>query len=707
MTRSLFLTLFLSVFYFAPAISAPFDSCPSKAYLFQANPVQVYGVNLVTGNTALIQSDTGLNANINGVGFDFQDRYIYGYDTTNKQLVRLGKDFKAQVLNAIGLPTDHTFFVGDVYNHVYYLYRQNKGLFKVDLSPLDSDPNATLVVEKISSTASVRLTDFAFHPQSGNLYGVDNSTGYLYKFDLDTGVESYVGNIGHTGTFGAGYFDVNGYYYISRNSDGHIYRIDLSDEDRSNYEPIDVVLFAVGPYSNQNDGARCANAPIIDEDSTIDFGDAPDSYQTTLASNGPRHTIDTDYWLGAIPPDGEGDGLLAPLDDNKAGLQDEDGVGFVTAVEAGLNAIVSVTASKEGYLSAWIDWNQDGDFADSGEKVFSDVVLSAGRNSLVIEVPNDAVVGSTWSRFRFSEQSGLEYFGGSTSGEIEDHALLITKDGTAVRYYPSSSGYATIAYEDNWPYTADYDMNDVVVRYRVTETIKDGRVARMVIQGYLAAYGASYPSGFAIQMAGLNQTDINSALSYQYHNGEKLESNGLEQDSSSAIFIVSTDLSTNKTEQCNFYRSIQWCQEDIKFSFELDIATNDDADTSSLISMPYDPFIFATPGKYHGDGLPLHPGRTLEIHLADHAPTEKFDDENLYGLGVDASDPNQSKYFKTAGNLPWALLVPNEWQWPLERVDLVNAYPDFATYAESGGQFSQDWYLDENAVQSNIFIPEE
>ncbi|MBF4438133.1 LruC domain-containing protein, partial [Vibrio anguillarum] len=121
-------------------------------------------VNLVTGQTALLQSNTGLNGNINAVGFDFQDRYIYGYDTNNKRLVRLGSDFQVETLNTLGLPQDYTFFVGDVYNHIFYLYRQGKGLFKIDLSPLDSDPNAVLIIEQISATATVKLTDFAFHP---------------------------------------------------------------------------------------------------------------------------------------------------------------------------------------------------------------------------------------------------------------------------------------------------------------------------------------------------------------------------------------------------------------------------------------------------------------------------------------------------------------------------------------------------------------
>ena len=86
-------------------------------------------------------------------------------------------------------------------------------------------------------------------------------------------------------------------------------------------------------------------------------------------------------------------------------------------------------------------------------------------------------------------------------------------------------------------------MNDVVIRYRVTETIQDGRVARSVIEGYLSAYGADYRNGFAIRLAGLNRTDIDTTLTTQSQNGVVLADSGLESDSNEAIFIISEDLS--------------------------------------------------------------------------------------------------------------------------------------------------------------------
>lgn len=704
----------------APVYSAPFETCPSKAYLFQANPVQVYGVNLVSGLSTLVQGDTGLDANINAVGFDFEDRYIYGYDTTNLKIVRLGGDFKAETLDVSGLPT-YTFFVGDVYNHVYYLYRKNKGLFTIDLSPLDSNPSATLSINQVSDTATVSLTDFAFHPSDGSLYGVDNNTGYLYQFDPTTGVETYIGDPTQSdvfgdpiiksngksivGTFGAGYFDVNGYYYISRNEDGHIFRIDLSNPDNVANGIIPTVKFAEGPFSSQNDGARCANAPVIDEDSTIDFGDAPDSYLTLLDSNGARHEMDGITWLGNIGPDGEQDGLISPLNDNKAGLQDEDGVGFVTAIEAGLEAAVTVEASTSGYLSAWFDWNRDGDFEDAGEKVFSDEQLSAGSNNLFFTVSSQATMGSSWTRFRFSQQTGLDYYGGAGSGEVEDHPITITENGIAVRHFPSETGHATIAFEDYWPNTVDYDMNDVIMRYRTTETIQDGSVVQIKLEGYLATYGAGYHNGFAVRLQGINAADIDPILTRQLHNDVQLADSGLETDATEAIFIISNNLSDNLSEQCEYFRTLQNCKEALNFAFTLHIALKSGTDTSNLIEMPYDPFIFATPGMYHGDNVGFQPGRKWEVHLADQSPTEKFD-VSLFGAGVDASSPNDDIYFKTSDNLPFALLVTDEWKWPLERVDLVNAYPEFAQYAESGGELKPNWHLENKATPNKIYQPE-
>ncbi|MCP4322777.1 MAG: LruC domain-containing protein [Psychromonas sp.] len=718
MTLLLLLTVSVS-----SASADPFSSCPSKAFLFQSTPVVSYGVNLVTGNYQLIEDDSGINANINGVGFDEFDRYLYGFNTTHLNVVRMGGDFQVETLNVSGLPENTSFFVGDVTNHQYYLYRKGVGLYKIDLSLLDSDVTTPLSAQLISSQSPVNLTDMAFHPNDGKLYGVDNKTGKLYQIDPTTGSTTEVGDTGETGTFGAMYFDVNGYFYLSRNQDGKIYRIDLSALTTSSSEAdltsldVSAVHFADGPISTQNDGARCASAPLIDEDtpSTIDFGDAPATYKTLLADNGPRHLLDGETYLGLIPPDGDYDGYTGSDSDdssivNGESYDDEDGVNFVTAFEVGLDSVVSVYASGDGVLSAWFDWNRDGDFDDLDEQAVIDVELIAGQNIVALRVPAHAVAGNSWSRFRFSEQSGLGYAGGSSSGEVEDHAFIISESGVSYRYYPGEHSWVTLAYEDQWPKTDDYDMNDVVFLYRTIEVIQDESIVRIDIVGELQALGGDYRNGFAVQLENVLSSNVNQQTLRLLHNNIKQQYSGtngattysiLESGNSNAVLMVAQDLWREATSECIYYRTEKGCQQSQQFDFELSIPFIDAIPLNS-VTAPYDPFIFATEGLYHGEDLGLHPGRGLEIHLVDKAPTEKFNSSYL-GLSDDTSSPEIGRYFRNSNNLPWALELTEQWKWPSERKPLLLAYPGFQSFVESNGASNPLWFELNQAISTHLF----
>jgi LruC domain-containing protein len=719
-----FKVMLLSVPLFTNAYAAPFSTCPSKAFLFQGNPVASYGVNLVTGNYELLEDNPGIAANINGLGFNEQDRYLYGFNTTDLEMVRMGSDFQVEKLKLKRLPKGVSFFVGDVSDHYYYLYSKNEGLYKVDLSPLSNNINAALKAELLSANSSLNLTDFAFHPNNNMIYGVDNNSGILYQMDPQTGDTLAIGDSGETGTFGAMYFDVNGYLYLSRNQDGKIYRIDLSSlQPTTNNEELmalDVraVKFSDGPSSSQNDGARCASAPLIDENtpSTIDFGDAPQSYATLLADNGPRHLLDGQTYLGLMPPDGDYDGYSgADSDDsslvNEQSYDDEDGVNFVSSLEIGLDSVVSVYASRDGILNAWFDWNGDGDFSDENEQNLVDISLTAGFNNLVLRVPDSAVSGNSWSRFRFSQQSGLNYNGGSSSGEVEDHAISISESGLSYRYYPSKNGWVTLAYEDQWPVSDDYDMNDVVMHYRTVEVIRDQLLVRIDIYGELQALGGDYHNGFAVQLDNIACTNVDSQALRLLHNNVKQQYSGqngattyeiLESGNSNAVIMISQDLWKHVSSDCKFYRSESGCYQAETFDFEVSVPLINPLPLADLPAPPYDPFIFATEGLYHGDTFNEHPGRGLEIHLPDQAPTAKFN-SNYFGLADDSSDPSADRYFRNANNLSWALEIVEEWQWPSERKSLLLAYPHFQTFVESEGDQKSNWFEPSQAVTENLF----
>jgi len=181
----------------------------------------------------------------------------------------------------------------------------------------------------------------------------------------------------------------------------------------------------------------------------IDFGDAPDpSYPSLRASDGARH-IPGNIWLGTAPT-AELDSLQVDLDAN------DDGVTFLGSSpvsggpytlpyvpgQYGAVQVVVGGASIDSCLHGWIDWNQDGTWANSPdlENIFTSY-LATGPGTYVIEfpVPATALTGPTWSRFRIDEpammgdgelESGVMAYrclnsplGLALNGEVEDYPV--------------------------------------------------------------------------------------------------------------------------------------------------------------------------------------------------------------------------------------------------------------------------------------------
>jgi hypothetical protein len=175
-----------------------------------------------------------------------------------------------------------------------------------------------------------------------------------------------------------------------------------------------------------------------------DFGDAPAPYATTLAANGARHKAFTGVFLGKrIDPEGDGQPSASATGDNEAG-NDEEGVTFLSPLTAGQTASVRILASTNGFLNAWIDFNADGDWTDTGEQIFTNEPLVEGTNVLTLAVSSDATA-RTFARFRFSSTAGLSFVGASADGEVEDYAVEIlpasrTPGAVAVRFNATMAG---------------------------------------------------------------------------------------------------------------------------------------------------------------------------------------------------------------------------------------------------------------------------
>ncbi len=168
----------------------------------------------------------------------------------------------------------------------------------------------------------------------------------------------------------------------------------------------------------------------------LDFGDLPSQYHATLATDftvsaagGARHRKGA-YWLGATI-DAELNGVpnVGADGDDSAGVpDDEDGIEFVTPLTPGTTATIKATASRNnGYLQAWADWNNDGDFSDAGERIITNRLLDvdASKNFIAFAVPGSAGA-QVYMRFRYGEFATATNaintpFGEAVTGEVEDY----------------------------------------------------------------------------------------------------------------------------------------------------------------------------------------------------------------------------------------------------------------------------------------------
>lgn len=203
-------------------------------------------------------------------------------------------------------------------------------------------------------------------------------------------------------------------------------------------EPIDLTQTASG--IDLNIGKFTAPCPVAPE-ITADLGDAPDTYKTTLATSGARHTIVAGLNLGAVV-DAEADGQPNAAADGDG--TDEDGVNFMTKLVPGEVAVVGVGTTQPknstAKLDAWIDFNGDGDFGDTGEQIATSqsitggALYAQGSHALDVNVPADAKAGKTYARFRLSSAGGLSPEGDAADGEVEDYVVDIVQGATLGDY---------------------------------------------------------------------------------------------------------------------------------------------------------------------------------------------------------------------------------------------------------------------------------
>ena len=83
--------------------------------------------------------------------------------------------------------------------------------------------------------------------------------------------------------------------------------------------------------------------------------------------------------------------------------------------------------------------------------------------------------------------------------------------------------------------------------------------------------------------------------------------------------------------------------------------------------------------------------RGIEVHLPYFPPTD-LADPNLFGSLHDDSNPSAGRFYLTSANLPWGINIYDNFDYPIEKQEILGAYLKFGDWAESGGVLFADWY---------------
>jgi LruC domain-containing protein len=234
-------------------------------------------------------------------------------------------------------------------------------------------------------------------------------------------------------------------------------------------------------------------------------------------------------------------------------------------------------------------------------------------------------------------------------------------------------GYATVAYEDLFPYEGDADYNDLVVNMRITENYNRNDELISIRMDYVPrARGAGYNHEFQMIVDGEVDQDTNISLrSAPVFNGEgyatvrRFGVNGLE---------VSRDTYTDGADLVIF------------------------PDTRT--ALPAAPGTFAS--NTIGGKCMTTPQVTSRVNIVITDPANnKLQDRQVVGVpnyrpvlhvkntnqDIDVVDVNSNIIQNGDGGMtpdgyPFGIVVPVNWQWPMEYQHIELGYPLFAQYRQ-------------------------
>lgn len=309
---------------------------------------------------------------------------------------------------------------------------------------------------------------------------------------------------------------------------------------------------------------------------------------------------------------------------------------------------------------------------------FNDAVVFITAN------PSSAIASSTASRTAAPVDSDGDGISDTDDEYPSDPDLAFNN------YYPGEKAFGYLAFEDLWPYKGDYDLNDLLVGYRMNQiTNANNDVKEVQAKIFVKAAGGSYQHGFGIEfpVPGYFIETVNGPIYSE--NYVSVNSNGTEANQNNAVVIVFDNSNTVAPCQSGYYVNTEPGSPVISSdTIRLAVRFVAGIPQNTLGPAPFNPFLIS------------NKRRGYEIHLPDKPPTA-LADAALFNTGQDKSNMALGRYYKSANNLPWCINIPSDFPIITEKTAIIDAYLHFVDWAQSGGVLFPDWYEDKPGYRDN------
>ena len=257
-------------------------------------------------------------------------------------------------------------------------------------------------------------------------------------------------------------------------------------------------------------------------------------------------------------------------------------------------------------------------------------------------------------------------------------------------YYPNETDFGSYTFEDLWPAYGDYDCNDLVMNfnYKIV-TNAQNNVVDLICKFKIKAAGASYNNGFGVSFSTPSSTVESVSGCIKVGHAVTMDPKGYEAGHTDNMVIIPVD-AINTVLGASIVNTVPGgtvVQTQIQT-----VTIHWETPQANIGTPPYNPFIF------------VNQDRAKEVHLKDHPPTV-LANPIYFGSDNDGSDPAQGFYYRSSTGLPWGMEIPVDFDYPIEKADIVVTYLHFAAWAQSSGTLYPDWYMDKPGYRNpaNIY----